>query len=601
MSNNLLKISPVQDLLSKKYFIPAYQRGYRWGPMEVEALLKDIVEFKDSPKGQSNEEGKEPFYCLQPVVVKKSGKDVWEVIDGQQRLTTILLILFYFNQTEFKKPKPLYSLKYETREDSENFLAKIEEEDFARDNVDYFHIHSAYKKIDDWFTKIEKSNQAIKGDFYSSLINQVKVIWYAIEDDNQSVIDIFTRLNIGKIPLTNAELIKAMFLRKDNFDQARASLKQIQIAAEWDSIEQTLQQDEFWYFVYDTSNPLKYENRIEYIFDLMYHRKREHEYYYTFLEFVKEVEKTKDKNGKALIDTLWLEIKEYFLILEEWYSNREWYHLIGYLVACGKSVNDLKKETKNKTKSEFKVHLYDLIKQQVNFIIDDLEYGRSKDNEKIRKVLLLFNIQTLVVNSGADMRFPFHRYKKENWDIEHIYSQTDQELKGVNQKKAWIKDMLEYITGKSVNDLSFEGASTNESEHHSSYDPVESLTKKLLDNYREEGITNEIFDLLKKEVEAHYKVNTDEIESKDGISNLALLDDFTNRSYKNALFFIKRKKIVENDQVGKFVPICTKNVFLKYYSKQLDEVMHWKSSDAEHYLNAIHNTLSEFLPKEDKR
>ena len=72
------------------FYVPSYQRGYRWGVAEVERLLDDIY----STEGKSN-------YCLQPVVVKKNG-DRYELIDGQQRLTTIYLIYRFMNRREFR-------------------------------------------------------------------------------------------------------------------------------------------------------------------------------------------------------------------------------------------------------------------------------------------------------------------------------------------------------------------------------------------------------------------------------------------------------------------------------------------------------------------
>ena len=68
--------------------IEAYQRGYRWSNDEIIHLLEDIDEI---PNGQP--------YCLQPVVVKNvgvdqtTGKTIYELIDGQQRMTTLFLIM----------------------------------------------------------------------------------------------------------------------------------------------------------------------------------------------------------------------------------------------------------------------------------------------------------------------------------------------------------------------------------------------------------------------------------------------------------------------------------------------------------------------------
>lgn len=71
------------------FFVPSYQRGYRWGDAEVIRLLDDIY----ATEGKRN-------YCLQPVVVRKNG-DRFELIDGQQRLTTLYLIYRYMNEAKY--------------------------------------------------------------------------------------------------------------------------------------------------------------------------------------------------------------------------------------------------------------------------------------------------------------------------------------------------------------------------------------------------------------------------------------------------------------------------------------------------------------------
>lgn len=321
MSENKLVLKSINDLLGSKFYIPSYQRGYRWKNQQVKDLLKDLWEFKSNPP--KHEDGKEkPFYCLQPVVIKPTENDNWEVIDGQQRLTTILIILNYFNQTEFKTAKQVFDLKFETRTDSQEFLENIDNEALAAKNIDYFHINNAYKVISSWFEELEKTNSAAKGDFYTILINDTKIIWYEVNDGSDTI-DIFTRINMGKIPLTNAELIKALFLKNTNFKKVspdKIRLKQLQIASEWDKIEYTLQDNSFWYFI--SNNSRNFATRIEYIFDLMKNKKKDDEEYFTFYAFYDDFEKSKDTNENPDIDAIWLTIKKYFLTFEEWYKDR---------------------------------------------------------------------------------------------------------------------------------------------------------------------------------------------------------------------------------------------------------------------------------------
>lgn len=82
MGNNIILETKFVADISGSFYIPSYQRGYRWSETEVVRLLDDIYQ-----NGKKN-------YCLQPVVVRKK-EDQYELIDGQQRLTTLYLIYKY--------------------------------------------------------------------------------------------------------------------------------------------------------------------------------------------------------------------------------------------------------------------------------------------------------------------------------------------------------------------------------------------------------------------------------------------------------------------------------------------------------------------------
>jgi len=602
---NQLILKSVNQLFEYSFFIPSYQRGYRWTETQVNQLLDDIWNFAKNPP--QYEQGKEkPFYCLQPVVVKnrkdkENAKEV-EVIDGQQRLTTIYLILKNLQNQIERDQKNFTQIFYETRIASENigseeFLKNIEQhEKHANQNIDFYHIHKAYQTINKWFKDKANTTEdaAPRAVFAPILLGDTKVIWYEVEEtDSNNSIDIFTRLNIGKIPLTNAELIKALFLQKGNFVKEKATLKQIQIASEWDIIEKTLQDDAFWFFIYNPNNPLKYDNRIEYIFDLMKGRTNESEYYHTFNEFYNDFSKNR-KNNKPDIDIIWLEIKRYFLTFEEWYKDYELFHYVGYLIDCGIPINTIKGESYGKPKNKFKEdYLKNEIRKQVKCNIDEIEYR----DKKVKKVLLLFNIQTVLETQKSDMRFPFHKYKSEDWDIEHVCSQTDKPITG-NNRLAWVDDILEYFAG--TNNISNEKkivAGLNENDEKGK--DIKDICNSLIKLKKAEKIEDDKFDTSFKLVKNYFKEGN-QTEEKNDLSNLALLDSTTNRSYGNSFFPIKRKRIIENDSKGIFVPIATKNLFLKYYSNKLGEVMYWNDDDASDYLQAIKSTLKDFLIEESE-
>ena len=158
--NNVLNIKSIGEILNYHFTIPAYQRGYRWQTKyQVKPLLDDIWTY------EIDYANPEAFYCLQPVVVKSTAENEYELIDGQQRLTTILLILHYFNQTEFKTAKKHYLMAFETRLAQDNFLDIVEDEQQTAENIDLFHLHKAFQFIAHWFAEKEEANPAIKSNF----------------------------------------------------------------------------------------------------------------------------------------------------------------------------------------------------------------------------------------------------------------------------------------------------------------------------------------------------------------------------------------------------------------------------------------------------
>lgn len=589
LENSKLKLKSIYELLcneekkAESFFIPSYQRGYRWTEQQVKELLEDIWEF-------ICKKNKDEFYCLQPIVVKKNKEDIlkWDVIDGQQRLTTIFIILKILAD-KIESDNKTFSLSYETREKSseflENELSKIDDT-----NIDFFHMSKAYMSILEWFqNKANDGYPTIKSKFISPFLEDMKIIWYEIDDtkivneDNKykNDIEIFTRINMGKIPLTNAELIKALLIQgyglKGNKDN-----KQFELASEWDFMEYSLQNDDFWYFINKEKN--EKATRIEFIFELVAKN------YLKVVEenFAKEMEKHKsidryyefhiinhylqndtrdeaEKKKEAIYEKLWKEVKNYFRILNEWYEDREFFHKIGFLIIYSKKtmldfITEYTKE--NSTKKEFRDFLDNQIKEIFrNIEVEDLNY--EKDGESIRKVLLMFNINTIIGNKESNLRFQFDRYKKQNWDIEHIRSQADKYPIKKEEKESWIKDILNL---KDVNE-----------------DDILKMNKKEFEIF---------FNKIQKDIDGEDDFN------KHSIGNLTLLDSETNRSYGNAFFSIKRKTIIENDKNGTFIPICTKNLFLKYYSENATDLQKWTKQDAEDYKNTILETFKEIFKNE---
>ena len=590
---NTIKETAVGKLLGMNFFIPGYQRGYRWAEQQVNDLLNDINEFE--PKNGS-------WYCLQPLVVMKKDEK-WEVIDGQQRLTTIYLILACLGVTD------KYTIEYETRKGSKGFLENISEkaEDEAKGNIDFFYMHKAYETIEKFFDK-KKNQEHFQEGFKDKLLNNVKFIWYEI-DEGENPVTVFTRLNMGKIPLTNAELIKALFLNRSNFGAGEEKnetlrLRQQEMASEWDTIEYTLQNDEFWLFLNQPGD--NRPTRIDFIFDLICKQdalKVETEdigtdEYRTFRYFYKYFQ-----TENADIVFCWKTVKKYFQIFQEWYNDLELYHYVGYLIEQGETVDSLVKEwVSKKTREEFITGIKGKIKESLKNCLDLNKEYETQGNPKTqcRPLLLLHNIQT-VINQNKQMenskyglatfyKFPFHLYKLERWDVEHINSNTTNPETDEETQKEWLVNFYLSADGKLQDKIKEFFRSENEEEKKSLFEDI----KKEFPSEQEEWSP----------------------EEKNKIWNYTLLDSSTNRSYGNAIFSSKRRIIIgkdkgkqipipklrdgqlvmseEKDALSAFVPPVTKHIFLKYYSSTVGDHNYWTKKDAKAYKNDILETLKEF-------
>ena len=533
------------------FFVPDYQRGYRWGENEVKQLLEDIYE------------NGERSYYLQPIVVKPIKGEDFELIDGQQRLTTLFLILSYLREKLGNIVGKKYSLIYETRKETHEFLENISSENKNKENIDFFFISNAYETIEKWFKEQgERSSEfgVLLFQFYTLLGKFVKIIWYEPED-NISGVELFTRLNIGRIPLTNSELVRALFLSR-NSDLTPA--EQLEIAAEWDSIEKELHQPSFWAFL-TNYQPEDYPNRIDLLFDLMAGGKSRDKYatFFYFNNKIKEKERKQD---------LWKEIVAYFARLKEWYGNREIFHKVGFLVAVGnkdKALINLLNNAAGKKKDEVSLYL----DSQIEKVMGEVSLGElSYQSKNTNQVLLLFNVLSVMNVKDESLRFPFDKYKSNDWSLEHIHAQNAESLNTTEKRKEWLrlhKEILEKET---------------------------ELAKKI-DNILEKDITNEQFRELQKEVFAQLP-NETEGDYLDSLANMALLNVGNNAALNNSVFEVKRRKIIEMDKAGAYIPYCTRMVFFKYYTSTPSNLHSWSADDREAYIKAIGETLKPYLNTE---
>ncbi|WP_144492192.1 MULTISPECIES: DUF262 domain-containing protein [Bacillus cereus group] len=539
-----IALKTVKDLIEvKKYFIPSYQRGYRWTAMQVQNLLDDLYEFME--KNYTNPKA---FYCLQPLVVCKRDNDSYEVIDGQQRLTTILIILTFLREESF-------TLEYKTREGSAEFLQGLGQEKFEEDihNIDFHFMHEAYVTVENWFNNIQITHQTVTEKFSIMLRKQVKVIWYDI-DQNTEVREVFSRLNIGKIPLTNAELMKAKLMLDLTYKE------RVELSTQWDQMERTLQKSSLWYFL-GAEKP--YENRIEFLFDIVANNTlvSQVDPYYTF--YVLQELDTKQ---------IWRNILAIMAIFEEWYDDRELYHYIGYLTINTPITKylDLYNNDMVLTKRHFKQKLrLEMIENIDVERIDELDYYNNP--AEIHRILLLFNVLTMLNQQQSNSLFPFDKYYETKWSLEHIHAQHTEGLRSKAQWETWIRDAIQFLE--------------KDKSHCELVKQLKNVSIEMLTEVQFEQVSRDVLEQL-------YGKLTYE---SDGIENLALLDQATNSYLSNHFYPIKYKRLLKYDQEGGFVPLATRNVFMKYYSQQVENFEAWTRRDRDCYLDAIKMTLSQFI------
>lgn len=570
MANLILK--PIKDFQDFHFLVKDYQRGYKWTREEVEQLLNDIYEFE--PQNENE------FYCLQPIVIKeeKVSKEK-ELIDGQQRCTTIYLILKYLGKDTFE-------LNYQTREKSAEFIKEIDSLAIAgewkdwvdahpdKDNVDNYHFFEAYQTIQDWFAEESRD----KKRFLDKLLNKTQVIWYEVEGNIDSI-ELFTRINSHKIPLTEAELIKALFLinlKKGTKQSEVLQLQQNEIAQQWDRIENELQNKNFWYFISQTAPGA---TRIDKLLSLStifkdLDKTGEHALFFAFEQDFKNSQ----KEASQWVTNRWGEIKHIFQTFKEWYHDFELYHLIGLLIYLGEDIDDiLSVKEKSTSKKDFKNHIKEKICKKIEEIGNIREVSYSENKYKAKRILLIFNIISILNSKDEINRFPFYQYQSISWDIEHIHAKAD----NINEQKKWLEEFKNWLLQSGNEELikkysdRIEEVLAVERNDNKEEDQMETLIEDIYDyfsNTKEEG---EAFDI-------------------DNLSNLALLDSSTNRGYGKAPFPQKRTTIIKRDEEGVFIPLCTRNVFLKYYSPHTDSLLSWSATDRENYLDKIKETLENF-------
>lgn len=657
--DNSIKQYAIGELLDGRYlYIPSYQRGYRWTEKQVGDLLRDLLCFANDFANEGKEKKQEQFYCLQPVIARPITDEeklksifeteyndsileygVWEIIDGQQRLTTIFLLYKYLldqkgwdaeTLKEEEDGKELYHICYATRDGSSKYLEELSmktlrdsNEDDIKENVDFFHMANAFKYIGEWI-KTEGKNINVRYQLGGSLDNirtsffkllngmsdtkggSVQVLWYEIAETKETNnIKEFQKINTGKIRLTDAELIKGLFLLKKNFTSGDKYIKQSELALEWEFIENTLHANNFWYFLQKKS--IDMPNRIDLLFNLIYKKNAikevpEDEWDNKIKEIDELLSDTRQseifrfyynrfegKMGEELqheVASAWNEVMELFRTLDDWFCSPSTYNFIGLLSQCGEDLCRLVLHFEYMPETSCRVDFENYLKQRISHHLRGANIDKEKkailntykEHDTIYKLLLTLNIHLLneqnqKLESESDVyKFPFDVLSAQNWDIEHVDSFHTNTLKRDKDKEDWIKTAMDDRSG----DLKAE-------------------EKALIQQKLEENALDDAINILKKNAQ---EVEADE-EIKNTIGNLTLLDADTNRSYGNSLFCTKRRIIIERIKQGVFVPVATQYIFAKFFDPKGTNRSLWTSDDMEAYHKYIYDVLITYIKNEE--
>ena len=608
MNNNSKEINlkAFKELLGLTFIIPSQQRGYKWTPKNVKDLLKDLWEFSK----QKNKN----MYCLQPIAVVKHEERKYEVLDGQQRLTTLFLLYKYLTQ------KNAYTFEFERdNNESDNnswdFLTAIDKEEKLDDSqIDRFYITKAYKTIKDAFEKEpheifpgpEKDNPK---KVFEKLLNakreqkSVQVIWY--ETPKEKAHETFRNLNSGKISLSNSDLIKGLLLNRVN---GLPSEQHNMVARQLEEMEQVLNQNKFW-FMLSREEPKYPYTRMDFLYNIVANVSEEEvriDYRTSFRWFA-------ENDNESLLEK-WKQVRHTFLRLYDLYTDTYTYHYIGFLTyhykgdtikRIYKLIEDNEKYSKQRFVSQLRTSIQQIVNPNKEREIKDYSYSNNSANE-LRDLLLLYNIETLLqrYQTLKDSKqyqlqyefeqFPFEVLYKQRWDIEHIASQTDNSLRKEKEWTSW----LQSVEADYPSYFNYDG-DINE-------DSLKAKIQRYKINFEKEknkNNFNQLYEVIirynEEETLGNEAIKEDE---KDNIWNLVLLDRHTNRSYKNDLFPQKRKAIITADGLGanvetrQFIPLCTMQCFTKAYNKENNVKLNaWTKADAEAYIEDIKEKLSKYL------
>lgn len=577
---------------SVTFIIPYLQRAYKWKEKQAKQMLEDFSEFLKQEK---------TYYCMQPLAVVKIGDNKYELLDGQQRLTTLLILWRILFESDEKTSYP-YKFEYERDSSESNTLINrysfITESDEIKKgeygNIDEYYMSKVYGAIKLYFDNPNnKKTDEQKADNYKETFKKllkgegkhILFLWYEVNEEEKHTT--FAHLNSGKIELTCSELIKAILLsdgNKESLDNNRLPDKSL-VAAQYAEMEEAFNDDRLWYML-QTDEPLYNGSRMDLLFNMVLNINRK------AYEADPKAAFYKVYARRADLSRFWKDCRAYFVRIMDLYKNPYTYHYIGYLTYTegNNKIDDWVKVYKESGLKGCIEQLKSKVRESISGL-GDLEKITYSDTSKatLRKIFILHNIQTILIhyetikkaNLGLRFsyeQFPFELLYSQRWDIEHIASQTENPLTKIQDCKDWIASVR--------------------ADYSEIFVQRPDLNNEI--DLFEKDSKIEMFKQIYNEIVSSAEKNSP--QNKDGLGNLVLLDSHTNRSYHNSLYKRKRKIILaasnidnqNNEYKVTYIPRCTLNVFLKTYNTGLDvKLGEWTQDDYDKYLGDLKEKLEQ--------
>lgn len=584
------------------YNIPEYQRGYKWTAANVVQLLEDLKNFRKADKDQ--------FYCIQNITITKSmHKEKWcmNVIDGQQRLTTLFILISYLQRNMKDKiiDESADIIKYSIRDNTDAFLREqvltgtlwdAEIVPDAAQSKDQFYMMTVAQAIDLWFEQNQLSSQAILDDLVL-IVNEVN------HGDEETV---FASLNGGKVDLDGADLVRAILITRaakqkyptiisreklhqianDDIDlnvdisiSSRGKINEfrVKLGVEIDEMNKWWSQRNVRTY-FEQLLPIKIsKNRSfkysQYPIDLLY---------YAFYEAYKEefavskdietldlrvFENGLDMNGLPGDNHLefYSAVREFHLTMMDWYANDEIYNLIGYIMYNYKSDKISferlwKLWTDCTSKDCFIEGLKTIIKEQIaNPFYESTEDGSL--------VMALTNLR----NAIKDTQFDWYN---------HDFTLRLLPLLDILPIEEKIKSRTKTVPAKRVEKPDYFRCFGEDKEH------VRSQTRRI-----DEDLSNDIKNQMLEENK----------KGLNSIGNIVLLVQGVNRSYGNDPHNEKMDRIISEFLINDwYIRPHTFNVFTSKI-KSIDENgsntqdLYWSFEDICRTADNIDKRLSNYL------